>query len=399
MLAAGPGIRYAELAVTLRAAGMDVVLAVPPHEPEAARHAEAVWDEASVDRLARGFDAVVVPQGHAELGRQVARRLPPDLPVVVDCYAPGLVEHISLTRDPSTFAGFHERGMELVGRGDLFLVANERQRLYTLGLLSGAGRLNPQTYESPPLLVVPFGVPAEPPPESAGPPIARGRLVPDDAPLALWYGGVYPWFDATTAVRGFARALERVPEARLVIVGGRHPRAHAPEAELVRALDEARLLGIEERVLEAPWGPYGERARWYADADCAICLHHAGLETDLAHRTRLADLLWGRVPFVCSHGDAVGELAAAEGAAIAVPVGDAGAAADALVVLLDDPARRASCRAAAARLADDLAWPRVLAPLAEWLREPRVAADRFVGDGWRPALRALVQAAIDARRG
>jgi len=389
-LAAGPGIRYGELASVLRSAGHEVTLAAP----EAG--ADAVWSPDSIASLARGHGAVVLGQGHADLGRAVARSLPDDLPVVVDCYAPGIIEAIALNEDPGMFPGFLERTLDLLRRGDLFLVANAPQRLYTLGLLSAAGRLNPTTYGDPPLLEVPFGVPAAPP----GSPLAkvgRGVLVPEDAPLVLWYGGVYPWFDCATAVRGFARALQHHPDAWFVIVGGRHPRAHAPDARLLEALAAARELGVDERVVEAPWGPYDERIAWYAEADCAICLHHSGLETELSHRTRLVDLLWGRVPVVSSAGDVVGERAAAAGAGISVPIGDAEAAGDALIALLGDAAMRAAARVAAGRLADELAWPLVLEPFVRWLGNPRVAADRVSTDSWSAALRSLVRAARSAR--
>ncbi|HET6172415.1 MAG TPA: hypothetical protein VFD90_07415 [Gaiellales bacterium] len=391
-LAAGPGIRYGELAAVLRATGHEVTLAAP--EPGA----DAVWSAGSVASLAAGQDAVILGQGHADLGRAVARTLPDDLPVVVDCYAPGIIEAIALNEDPGMFPGFLARTVELLKRGDLFLVANGPQRLYTLGLLSAAGRLNPTTYADPPLLEVPFGVPADPPgPVTSR--VGRGVLVPEDAALVLWYGGVYPWFDCATAVRGFARALERVPKAWFVIVGGRHPRAHAPDARLLEALAAADELGIADRVLEAPWGPYDERIAWYAEADCAICLHHPGLETELSHRTRLVDLLWGRVPVVSSAGDVVGERAAAAGAGISVPVGDAAAAGDALVALLSSPARRDAFRVAAAGLAEDLAWPRVLEPLVRWLEDPHVAADRVSTASWSVAVRSLFRAARAARQG
>ena len=150
-------------------------------------------------------------------------------------------------------------------------------------------------------------------------------------------------------------------------------------------------------MVEAPWGPYDQRIAWYAEADCAICLHHRGLETELSHRTRLVDLLWGRVPVVSSAGDVVGERAAAAGAGITVPIGDADAAGDALIELLGSPARREACRAAAADLAADLAWPRVLEPLVRWLEHPRVAADRVSTASWRVALRSLLSAARAAR--
>jgi hypothetical protein len=391
-LAAGPGIRYAELAAVLRSAGHFVTLAAP----EAG--ADVVWTPASVASLAEGHSVVVLGQGHADLGRAVARTLPQDLPVVVDCYAPGIVEAIALNEDAAMFPGFLARAVELLKRGDLFLVANEPQRLYTLGLLSGVGRLNPATYAAPPLLEVPFGVPPEPPGPVAGR-VGRGLLVPDDAALVLWYGGVYPWFDCATAVRGFARALESVPNAWFVIVGGRHPRAHAPDARLVEALAAAEELGIGDRVVQAPWGPYDQRIAWYAEADCAICLHQPGLETALAHRTRLIDLLWGRVPFVSSAGDVVGDLAAASGAGVSVPIHDADAAGNAMIELLVDASRRAAFRAAAGSLAAELAWPRVLEPLVHWLENPHVAADRVSTSSWSAALRSLAVAARAARNG
>jgi glycosyltransferase involved in cell wall biosynthesis len=389
-LAAGPGIRYGELAGVLRAAGHDVTLAAP----EAG--ADAIWSAESVASLARGQSAVILGQGHADLGRAVARTLPYDLPVVVDCYAPGIIEAIALNDDPGMFPGFLTRTVELLKRGDLFLVANQPQRLYTLGLLSAVGRLNPTTYADPPLLEVPFGVPAEPPGKVAAK-VGRGVLVPEDAALVLWYGGVYPWFDCATAVRGFARALEQVPNAWFVIVGGRHPRAHAPDTRLLEALAAAQELGIADRVVEAPWGPYDQRTAWYAEADCAICLHHRGLETELSHRTRLVDLLWGRVPVVSSAGDVVGERAASAGAGITVPIGDAHAAGDALIELLGSQGRRDACRAAAADLAAELAWPRVLEPLVRWLEHPQIAADRVSTGSWTVALRSLISAAREAR--
>ncbi|MEO7428985.1 MAG: glycosyltransferase family 1 protein, partial [Acidimicrobiales bacterium] len=50
-----------------------------------------------------------------------------------------------------------------LARGDLFLCASERQRLFWLGHLDAAGRINPATYDADPTLarllaVVPFGI-------------------------------------------------------------------------------------------------------------------------------------------------------------------------------------------------------------------------------------------------
>ncbi len=136
-------------------------------------------------------------------------------------------------------------------------------------------------------------------------------------------------------------------------------------------------LGIGDRVLEAPWLPYEDRTAWYAAVECAICLHHPGPETELAHRTRLLDLVWGGVPLIASRGDAVGGWAEGGGAAICVEPGDAEGAGAALARFLGDPEARRAARAAARSLASTIAWPQVLSPLLDWLRSPRIAADRF----------------------
>lgn len=395
-LAAGPGIRYAEMAAELRRSGLEVVLLAPGRSPEA----DGSWTGRDVRELCNGADAVIVGQGHVQLGSDLARLLPPRLPVVVDAYAPLLVENLALVHDRhdvDEFEGLRRPAVELLRRGDLFLVANRRQWLYTLGLLSAIGRLNPLTYEAPPLLTIGYGVP-DAAPEDRDLDVRQG-IAGEGEPLAMWYGGVYPWFDATTAIRGFARALERIPAARLVIVGGRHPRAHAPSQELERALAASVALGIEDRVAQAPWLPYADRTAWYAAADCAICLHHAGPETELAHRTRLLDLIWGRVPLVASRGDAVGEWAESAGAAICVEPGDAEAAGDALVRFLGDEDARRTARTAAGKLAVEVGWAQVVSPLVEWLRAPATAADRFeAGVGWRAVAVDLVEAIRERRR-
>jgi glycosyltransferase involved in cell wall biosynthesis len=382
------------LARTFRDGGLEVTLAAPA----AAAGADATWSLEGLAALAEDHAAVVVPQGLADLGYAIARRLPADLPVVVDCYAPAIPERLGLLPFDPRFGGFRRRVLHLVRRGDLFLVANTRQRLFLLGLLAAEGRLNPVTIDAPPILEAPFGVPAEPRPVPVRK-VARGVLVEDDAPLAVWFGGLYPWLDGVTAVQGFGRAAEAVPGARLAIVGASHPCAPGDATELDRTRQAIAELGLGERVIEAPWQPYEERLAWYAEADCAVCLSKPGIELELAHRTRLVDLIWGRVPIVSTAGDEVGDRAAAAGAGDAVQPGDATAAGAALARFLSDPEARAQAHEAAGTQARELAWPRVLAPLIDWLRDPHVAADRFGAASWPQALGTLVRTAAAARRG
>ena len=70
---------------------------------------------------------------------------------------------------------------------------------------------------------------------AAGAPGAHGRAAAAGAagdpatPRVLWYGGLWPWFDGATAVQAFALVAREQPDARLRILGGRHPRGEAPD--------------------------------------------------------------------------------------------------------------------------------------------------------------------------
>jgi hypothetical protein len=151
---------------------------------------------------------------------------------------------------------------------------------------------------------------------------------------------------------------------RLRLIGAQAPASHTLGAAL-----EA-----------APAVDHAARGDALGAGRCGICLSRPGLELELAHRARLLDHIWAGQPFVCTRGDAIGERAAAAGAAIAVAPGDVSAAAGALERLLtDDPAWRAA-QAAAAELRAHLQAARPYDPLMAWASKP-------ARDPLRPATR------------
>jgi glycosyltransferase involved in cell wall biosynthesis len=193
----------------------------------------------------------------------------------------------------------------------------------------------------------------------------------------LWYGGLWPWFDGATAVEAFALTAPGHPEARLRILGGRHPRREAPDT-LDAVLAEASALEIAHRVENLPWAAPEALPALLEQASCALCLAHDGIEHRLAQRTRMLDLISAGVPIICTEGDALGRRAVEAGAATAVPAGDPAATARALSALLGDPGARATQAAAGRALAIDLAPSRTLAEVTEWLTAPTLS-----GSAWR----------------
>jgi glycosyltransferase involved in cell wall biosynthesis len=362
---AGPALRYRQLAGELRRNGIEATLATP------GPGGDANWSMTRPFELARGHSAVICPQGLADEAAELARRLPPVCALVIDCYAPALVERALLSRDDARFPDFRRLVLAALERADLLLVANEPQRAYAVGMLSALGRIAPER-PAPPVLLAPMGAPpAHPPPADPA------------TPLVLWFGGLWPWFDGATAVQAFAQVVREYPAARLRILGGRHPRGEAPDT-LDDVLATADSLGVRDRVENLPWVVPDALPGVLAEASCALCLAHGGIEHQLAQRTRLLDLLSAGIPIVCTQGDALGARAVEAGAATAVSPADPDAAARAVGHLLGDVEGRRAQGAAGRQLAAELAPERTLAEAVAWLATPAASTStRRAAPFWR----------------
>jgi glycosyltransferase involved in cell wall biosynthesis len=386
-MATGPGLRAWGMATALSARGHETVLAEPQIGPSGVRRAEresvrlAWWQQRSAEmrRLVQQADVVIV-QPCPAIAFALADLQPRCL--VVDLYNPVITEYLALTRpsDASTdeFKAVLRSYRSFMHRGDYFLCAGERQRQFTLGALAHAGRLNLLTDPNDLLRLVPMGV------ESAAPApldekLIRGRIVPPNAELLLWPGGIYRWFEAVTAVRALEKVRQSRPHAVMVFVGAENPLEPAasspgfPEARA--AARELGLLGVHLHFV--PWLPYEKRSAMYHEADLAVLTHRPLLEAQFAWRTRTLDCFWGGLPLVVTEGDEVGEIGERAGAALCVPPEDPDALAEAIRDLLADPTRRASMGESARKLAvERWSWKRVTEPLHEICLRPHPAPDR-----------------------
>lgn len=256
---------------------------------------------------------------------------------------------------------------------DVVLCAGERQRDALRRELAALRRARDP-------VVVPFGIGPEPP-APRGHPLRERFGLSERHTVVLWWGSVWRWFDAPTAIRAVALAVERRPDLRLVLTAGR-PRG--AELERFSATAEARTLasrlGLLDRVVffVDDWIAFDERHEWLADADLGITLHRDTPEARLAARARYMDYLWAGPPAVLGRGDDVAERFGAAGFASLVDGGDPAAVADALLALAE-PAALAAARAARGPLADAMRWPAVTAPLRAALRDVRPAAPERPG--------------------
>ena len=255
---------------------------------------------------------------------------------------------------------------------DIVACAGDAQR--TL-LLDDMRDLRRGRAAAPPVVNVPFGL-SDPPPASTRHPLrdAFPQIAADD-PVVLWWGKVWKWFDATTAIRAFAAVVRERPNARLVISAGKAPKAKFDLSDRAPAARElAEELGLLDRnvFFLDEWTPYDERHEYLMDADIGLTLHADTPEAPFAARARYMDYLWTALPCVLAGGDEIADRFGAAGLASMVAPGDVDATAAALLALIDDPDLRARSHAAGLKLAEDYRWSALVRPLTAAIEE-RVA--------------------------
>jgi GT2 family glycosyltransferase/glycosyltransferase involved in cell wall biosynthesis len=335
---------------------------------------------------------LIILQGHAlemasSLKKEHANKI-----VVCDLYDPMHLEVLEQAKNtPEDLRAAQVTGVthvldEQLKRGDFFLCASERQRLFWLGHLTAIGRLSPRLYDRDPttrslLSVVPFGLPAAPP-SKTGPGLRSRLSISESDKVALWAGGVYNWFDPLSLVEAVGLLSERRSDVRLVFLGMLHPNPEVAEMDIgTRTETVANRLGLTDKhvFFNQEWVPYEERQNWLLEANCGVTTHFDHVETTLAFRTRVLDYLWTGLPVVTTDGDTFADLVREEALGVVVPAGDAQALAEALERCLYDEEFIATCRENLIKVAERFTWPVVLAPLVEFCGNPRPAADRLAG--------------------
>lgn len=264
--------------------------------------------------------------------------------------------------------------------------AARRLQLRSADLVLCAGRRQRELLEAeietcaaaarPPLCTVPFGIDGELPRGEGQPLRDRFAQIGEGDKVVLWWGSLWRWLDAETAIRAIASLAATRPDVKLVFTAGRPPNG---DAERHSVLEEARALAGELGVLDRSvlfldeWVPFARRGDYLRDADLGLTLHRDTEEASLAARARYMDYLSAGLPCVLGRGDETAERFEESGFATLVEAGSPDATAAAILALLDETA---AARAAAAghRLADEFRWQRVAVPLLLALREIRAEA-------------------------
>ena len=409
---AGPAIRAWNIAEALSADNEVTLMSLTSVEELPAPFALVYLAEGS-HRAFAGWDAwadVIIFQGHAMESFPALERS--DTVLIIDIYDPMHLEQLEQARElPLAVWNSHveEATISLnkqLTRGDYFVCASDRQRIFYLGQLAALGRISPATYRDDPDLhglisVVPFGLSRVLPPHERD--VLKGVLpgIARDDKLLLWSGGLYNWFDPKTLIRAVGILSERRDTVRLFFQGTKHPHPGVPEMEVVsqsRALAAELGLADSSVFFNGSWVDYADRHNYLLEADAGVSTHFSHIETTMSFRTRILDYLWAGLPMVVTEGDVFAELIQNEGLGLVVAEKDPEALAAALERILFDEPFITQCRVNVARVREDFYWDRVLAPLVGFVAHARRSADATESFGKPKSPRAVFNPVRPRRR-
>jgi glycosyltransferase involved in cell wall biosynthesis len=359
---AGIGIRFVEIARVLAIDGHDVTVLTPGGGTVSACRCQPLTPE-TLAAVSEKSDVAIV-QGHAANDLFAHAR---PIPTVVDLYDPFIIEnlHYFAERGDEVFTHDHATLMRSIARGDLFLCASPSQRLFYLGMLLAAGRLNPAVFESDPdvrglLRIAPFGV-------------QPARPLPDrdlDHPAVL-FGGIYDWYDPLLAIDAVAIARISIPALTLTFT--HHPNPDlTPQGMTAEAVRYVKEMRYDSFVRFEAWSSYSNRGAFFERFSIALLTFPQSIETDLSMRTRIYDYLWSGLPIVSSAAPGTGELLSKYGTGVNVEESSAEAFAAALTAALRDRERYARMVAGTRTFVREHQWEIVLGPLIEFCRNPRI---------------------------
>lgn len=389
---AGPGIRTWELAKLL-AQDHSVTLLTPSRSQ--LEHPCLKIDLATNDSVRRFADSHDVMIGQGQILSRYPLLLHHSIVKVVDLYDPspiGFLEtssggnlqtqmdtHHSLVRDHYAY----------LRAGDLFLCASERQWDFWLGMLCGAGRINPAVYQDDRLLrklmiVAPYGVPSQPP-------VHRRRVlkgvwpgIAQDDVVLLWGGGLWEWFDPKAAVEAMDRVRRKRADIKLFFMGVKRPNGSVTTSVTAdETIARAEHLGLRDRwVFFNSWASYEDRENFLLEADLGLNVHKHNLETRFSFRTRIMDYIWAGLPIITTEGDPLSDLVKEKNLGLTVPCDSVEMLAEAILQAADAQEVRRSwannCRAAA----DNFSWDQVFEPVVAWCRTPGPARDKQYAKSW-----------------
>ncbi|MDQ6985841.1 MAG: glycosyltransferase [Candidatus Dojkabacteria bacterium] len=315
----GGGIRSMRLAKGLLANKLNVTVAIPYHYELSESEFEGInlmkWEfTPEFKTKMNSFDTVTVQYTRGDLIEYVVKNVSKNVQLIADLYVPIYVEVPARNSEDKVTEYKHfindlNYWNLAFKRADLFLYANEYQKIMYMGVMAALGRMNPITYHEDILIHCPLGYENIERKEEYM--AFKGKMVSQDSFAILWFGGLYPWFDIGELIEAVNELSKDYPKVKLLILGGKNP--FNTNKDFIKQYDEVvsnvAKLGIKDKsVFFNDWVEFDDLINWFKSVDVVVSLNTTGLENNFSWRTRTIDITSMDTPIITNGGDPVSEI-------------------------------------------------------------------------------------------
>jgi len=228
-------------------------------------------------------------------------------PTIVDSHYSIIFEKlVSLSNKDS---GVYEQKLQVISKiiekGDHYICATPKLRDYYLGIISLIGKINHNTFNTELVSTIPNIFETN---FSSNKRVLRKQYFKKNDKVIISLGAIYPWFSPTPVIAAMPMILSRVEDAKLLILGGKHPSGFYAEG-YNNAVQLSKKLNLYRRSVHfLNWVTKEESYAYTSEADLSVLISKDSLEDEFAYRTRtLTPLLLG-IPTVTNGSDYISRL-------------------------------------------------------------------------------------------
>ena len=260
---------------------------------------------------------------------------------------------------------------------DLILAASPNQVTLWQSHMAAWNVIDPLEYDKDPELknhtaIVPFGISDENPTATENPYLNTFKEIKENDPILLWGGGIYDWFDPLTLIEAINIVKVKIPNIRLVFMGGKHPNPDVLVNKIVqKSINLANSYNLLNKNIffNETWVDYDKRQNYLLNATIGISTHHKSLETQFSFRTRILDYLWAGLPIISTEGDYFAELIKEKNCGEVVEQKNSSKLAQSIINLLQENNLQ-NARKNSLALRNEFRWNKVLKPVLDYCTNP-----------------------------
>ena len=228
-------------------------------------------------------------------------------PTIVDSHYAIIFEKLItiLSKELSIFWQKLEVIKKIIEKGDHFICATPQQRDYFLGLISLTGKINPDSFSSESISILPntFDTYFDPKKKTL-----RKKYFTKNDKIIISLGGIYPWFNPNPLIQSMPEILLKVKNAKLLILGGKHPSGFYNYG-FNKAVDLSKKLNLFNKSIKfINWVAKEASFAYTSEADLSVLISKNSLEDEFAYRTLILTPLLLGVPTITTGKDYISGL-------------------------------------------------------------------------------------------